>query len=85
MSTKSPKVAPQPLDVFMADKQRAACAVCKLPPEIQAQLGPPATKRGFTRPDQLEWLHKAVGATTITAEALTRHLNGNHFRQQGEA
>lgn len=72
----------QSLDAFMRQKTLDDCAVCKLPRTIQAQLGPPAAKRGFTRPDQLEWLHKAVGVHHITAEALTRHLSGNHFREQ---
>lgn len=67
----------------MKGKVKAACPVCQLAPEIRAQLGTSATKKGFSRPDQLEWLRTVVGASKLTLEELNTHLNGKH--DQGEA
>ena len=63
---------------FMQAKARAGCAVCQLPAAVRAQLGTEATKRGFTRADQVEWLRGACGVQTITVDGLDRHFRGRH-------
>lgn len=72
----SDKKAPS-LTEFMRNKIKAACLVCQLPKEIRDQLGRSASKKGFSRPDQVEWL-KVCGYTKITVEELGKHLNGKH-------
>lgn len=72
---------PQSLAVFMQEKARAGCLICKLPSEIQAQLGRPATKKGFTREDQVEWLRTIPAAAGVTLEILIAHLNAKHFKE----
>lgn len=62
---------------FMRDKKRATCPVCKLPEDIRSQLGKEATKRGFTRADQVEWLNMVVGAE-ITLRELSSHFSSRH-------
>lgn len=71
------------LTAFMRDKARAGCVICKLAPEIQAQLGRSATKKGYTREDQVEWLTKLPGGATVTLEVLASHLNGKHYTGGG--
>lgn len=66
---------------FMREKAKRDCLICKLPIEVRAQLGPEATKKGFTRPNQLEWLRQACGANSVTMEVLNQHLNRQHDRE----
>lgn len=70
----------QSLADFMQSKARVGCLVCALPKEIRAQLGAKAGKRGFSRPDQAEWLRVACGATKVTLDILNVHLNARHDR-----
>lgn len=74
------KAAAVTLVDFVRGKAKAGCPLCKLAPEVRAQLGRSATKKGFTRDDQVEWLRTAVGAKGITLEHLAEHLNGRHDR-----
>lgn len=68
----------KPLSVFMRDKAKADCVICKLPDEIRNQLGKPASRLGFSRPDQIEWLRTACGAVNVNLAALNTHLNSRH-------
>lgn len=77
MARRSSNGDPQTLEQFMRAKQRKACKVCALAPEIQAQLGKPASDRGFSRADQVEWLNGAVNAE-ITRRELDDHINRRH-------
>lgn len=70
------------LSKFMRSRARAGCAVCDLPAEIRSQLGRPATKRGYTREDQVEWLREAVGAKKVTLEVLATHLSSKHDQEE---
>lgn len=68
------------LSEFIGEKARAGCPLCRLPKEVRSQLGKAATKRGFTRDDQLEWL-RACYKVDVTAEQLAKHLSSNqHLR-----
>jgi hypothetical protein len=74
------------LTQFVRDKElaraREGCVICKLPAEIRAQLGRGATRRGFTREDQVAWLKGPCGAKGVTVEGLANHLNGKHDREE---
>lgn len=72
------KAEQQSLAQYMQSKVRAGCLICQLPQEVRAQLGREASKRGFSREDQVEWLRLACGAAKVTVEILTAHLNGKH-------
>lgn len=65
---------------FMRSKARKGCLICELPLEVRAQLGRSATKKGFTRDDQVEWLKTVCGMPKVTREVLDQHLNGRHDR-----
>lgn len=69
------------IDEFMRAKIRKSCPVCQLPDEIRSQLGSYASKRRYTREDQLEWLRSAVGVKDITMEVLVVHLNSRHDQE----
>jgi hypothetical protein len=79
---KAPEVSKKSLATFMRDKARAKCAVCQLPKEIRAQLGPAASDKGYTRRDQLEWLRGAYSLTSLTADILNKHLSAQHDREE---
>jgi len=64
------------LVAYMRKKRRETCPVCKLPPEIRAQIAS-ASDRGIKRKDVLEWLHTVVGVD-ISNDELTAHRNGRH-------
>jgi hypothetical protein len=70
------------LESFMAKKRKERnkreCKVCQLPDGVRSQLGKPASEKGFSRPDQLQWLREACGQTQITMQMLAKHLNGRH-------
>lgn len=68
----------QNLAAFMRAKLRKECVICQLPAEVREQLGRTASRRSFTRQDQLDWLHEAIGAKQITMTQLVAHLNGRH-------
>lgn len=70
------------LSAFMLSKARAGCLICQLKPEVRAQLGGDAGKRGFTRQDQVDWLRAACGATKVTLDILNRHLSSRHDREE---
>lgn len=70
------------LATFMKDRARAGCAVCCLPVEVRRQLGRPASKRGFTREDQVEWLRTVCGESAITVEILATHLTSKHDTEE---
>ncbi len=65
------------LTAFMQEKERAQCLVCHLPDPIRSQLGPVATRRGYSRADQIAWLH-SIGFEKITVELYQRHFNARH-------
>jgi hypothetical protein len=65
---------------FVRGKAKDACVVCTLPAVVQGQLGAEATKRGFTRTEQLAWLREACGVQ-VDMTALTKHINARHFTE----
>ena len=77
MGSKPKKDSPD-LAAFMRAKLRKECVICQLPAAVRSQLGRPASRKDFTRQDQLDWLHEAVGAKHITMNQLVAHLNGRH-------
>lgn len=78
----APKTKAPSLTEFMREKARKGCIICALPLEVRMQLGKPATERGFTRPDQAEWLRQACGVTGVTLDILNKHLSSRHDREE---
>lgn len=68
------------LEEFMRTRAKRDCPVCALSRDVRAQIGKAASERGYTRGDQLTWLHEAVGASHITLEQLGRHITRQHDR-----
>ncbi len=66
------------LSEFIREKKKKDCVICRLDVSIRRQLGPEASKRGFSRGDQVEWLREVVGITAVTGDVLQQHLNGRH-------
>lgn len=81
--SSEPKPAKKPVSLaeFMRQKAKGACLICRLPADIQAQLGKPASDKGYSRVDQVEWLRAVCGAREVTIEILTKHLNGRHYEE----
>lgn len=80
MAGKKDEKSVKSLAQYMLDKQRAACPVCKLPAAVRDQLGTPASDKGFTRRDQVEWLRDACGVVGITEQVLAKHFSARHDR-----
>ena len=76
MSTKMQKAIPT-LAEFIKIKRREGCRVCKLPVEIRAQIGRPASEKKISRDLQVEWV-SLVSGQTITLEELMQHVSGRH-------
>lgn len=82
-STKSNADHPaNTLEEFMRQKARVGCPVCQLPGGVRAQLGRAASKRGFSREDQVEWLRRSIGAQGITLDILNKHLAARHDSEE---
>jgi 6-phosphogluconate dehydrogenase len=69
----------------MQEKARKNCLVCQLPKEIRDQLGTEASKKGFSRQDQIEWLRAACGVAQVTSAILNRHLSSRHDEREEES
>lgn len=71
---------------FVQEKKRAhwkaTCVICALPVEIRKQLGSSATKRGFSRQDQVDFLRERCGCSKVTLAILVQHLNERHDREE---
>jgi hypothetical protein len=78
----APSKPTQSLSAFMLSKARTGCLICQLPREIRDQLGSDASRRGFTRQDQVDWLRGACGVTKVTLDILNRHLSSRHDREE---
>ena len=77
-SAKKNEATPQTLEEFMREKQRRDCKVCALPQDITAQLGKPASDRGFSRDDQVEWLAVVAPNAKVSRTDLDTHMNRRH-------
>lgn len=74
--------AAQSLEQFVRDRRqreaRAHCKVCHLPASFREQLGRAAGAKGFSRAEQLAWLHAVGPDQSITVQDLQAHTSGRH-------
>ena len=73
---KETRKASRSLLQFVKDKRREKCEVCRLDPEVRAQLRDAANKK-IAVSVQLQWLHEETGII-VTPEQVNAHRGGRH-------